>query len=204
VKIGGSIISGIDTSTGGDLFTNGSIRADDDIGSLTVKGSLIGHRNTGTGATPVIISARGQALSATSDVAIGRISIGGHVEFASILAGYNTFLAPSNGNAQIGQVKVGGDWVASSIVAGVTDTGTGGFGGAGDTIIGGSASIAKIASIVIGGQVVGTPGSDRFGFVSHTIGSFKAAGFTAPLLAATAGQFFDLALITGDVTVREI
>jgi hypothetical protein len=137
-------------------------------------------------------------------MAIGRITIGGHAEFASILAGYDRFLAAKNGNAQIGAVKVGGDWIASSLVAGVQDTGAAGF-GVGDTIIGGGASIAKIASIVIGGQVVGTPGGgDHFGFVSHTIGSFKAAGFTAPLLAATASQFFELALITADVTVREV
>jgi hypothetical protein len=209
VTIGGSVISGIDTSTSGDLFADGSIRAGDDIGSLTVKGSLIGHANTGTGASPVTISARGQdamspALTATSDMAIGRVTIGGRVEFASILAGYNTILVAKNANAQIGPVKVGGDWIASNIVAGVMDTGAAGFGDAGDSMIGGGTNIAKIASIVIGGQVVGTPGADRFGFVSHMIGSFKAAGFTAPFVAAATSEAFELALASGDVTVREV
>ena len=143
-------------------------------------------------------------LTATIDVAIGKISIGGRAEFTSILAGYDTALALVNGNAQIGSVKVGGDWIAGNIVAGVRDGGVAGFGDAGDTIIGGGASIAKIASITIGGIVAGTSGGgDHFGFVSHTIGSFKAVGFAAPFTAATA-EFSDLSLITGDVTIREV
>ncbi len=204
VTIGGSIISGTDTSTGGGLTKNASIYAST-IVSLTVKGSLLGNASA-NGNSPVVLAA-GSELDRTDNLVIARISIGGRAEFASILGGYTNDLAASNGNAQIGAVKVGGDWISSSIVAGAQDTGAAGFGDAGDTLIpiaGGGASIAKIASIVIGGQVVGTPGAgDRFGFVSHTIGSFKAAGFTAPFTAAT-GQFFELSLITADVTVREI
>jgi hypothetical protein len=70
-----------------------------------------------------------------------------------VLAGYETSLNPINGNAQIGTVSVVGDWIGSDLVAGVEDGGAADFGDAGDTINGGGASIAKIASIVIGGIV---------------------------------------------------
>lgn len=211
VAIGGSIVAGLDDSTGGDLFRNGTILARDDIGSVSVKGSLLG-RESANGATPVIISARGQdatsaSLTATSDLAIGKISIGGRVENARILAGYDYQIpGAGNGNAQIGPVKVGGDWVGSSIVAGVKDTNSDGFGNSDDSILGAVAnSIAKIATITIGGTVFGTPGGgDHFGFVSHAIGKFKAGAFTAALRAGAPPDVIALSLLTGDTTLREI
>ena len=198
VTIGGSIISGIDASSGALTF-NATIRAGNDIGSLTVKGSLIGHGDTGTGASPVVISARGQAIplpaGATTDLAMGKISIGGRVEFANILAGYNTSLGAANGDAQIGSVKVGGDWAASNLVAGAKNLGTddavGGPGANADNVnygdshdlsigVGNANILAKIASITIAGQVFGTPLSvnmnDHFGFVAEQIGSIKVGG----------------------------
>jgi hypothetical protein len=200
VSIGGSIVSGIDNSAVGELTRNATIRAGDDIGSLTVKGCLLGNV-TANGASPVIISARGQTAStATSDVAIGKINIGGLVERAQVLAGYDTALTALNGNAQIGAVKVSGDWIASDLVAGVRDTGADGFGNATDAVIGGGPSIAKIASIAIKGIVVGSAaGGDHFGFVSHEIASFKSLGF-----AAVVDSPIELSLVTADVTVREV
>lgn len=210
VFIGGSIVSGLDESTSFDLSMSASIRAGDNIGSITVKGGIIGTR-TDIGESPVIISARGQLEpTGTSDVAIGKISVGGRVDRTLILAGYsvdveadNTAAAAVNANAQIGSVRVGGDWLASSIAAGVVDTGNNGFGNADDTVIGGSASTAKIASITIRGVVSGTATSgDHFGFVSHQISAFTSLGFRAPLSAGT--NVIELSSITGDVTVREV
>jgi hypothetical protein len=204
VTIGGSIISGTDSSTGGALTKNATIRAGKDLGSLTVKGSLVGHVSA-NGSSPIVISAFGPEIpTPTSNVAIGKISIGGTVENASILAGYDTGLAPLNGQAQIGAVTVSRDWIASNLVAGARDTGAAGFGDTGDTIVGGGVSIAKIASIVIGGVVTGTHGSgDHFGFVSRSIGSFKSLGFNA-LLSPVRNQYVDLPIVTSDVTVREV
>ncbi len=198
VTIGGSIISGIDDSTGGDLTRNASIRAGDDLGSLVVKGSVVGHL-TANGASRVIISGQGQAVQgATSDLAIGKISIAGHVEFARIFAGYDADLVARNGDAQIGAVKVGGDWAASSLVAGVLNgtSGNTNFGNANDQSIGaGNTNItSRIASILIGGHVIGTQDSisifDQFGFVAGQIGSFKAEGFKAPLTSGNDGRIF--------------
>ena len=215
VAIGGSVISGTDTSSAGVLTKNASIRAGQEIGSLTVGGSLIGNPDGGTGAaaSPVVISAVGQATPAAGkDVAIGNISIGGRVEDALILAGYGTTLAVSNADAQIGAVKVGGDWIASDLVAGAqnSDFPTGAlapnFGNASDASIGGGIAgfISKIESITIGGQVFGTPASvsstDNFGFVAQGIGAVNIGGFAITI----AGHNPQAVGETGDVNIHVI
>ena len=212
VAIGGSIISGIDGSTanqaGGDLTRNASIRAANDLGSLTVTGSIAGNRGA-NGDSPVVISARGQLLPGlTTDVAMGKISVLGRVESARILAGYKTDLTPANADAQTGAITVGRDWIASSFVAGAKNSGSPKFGDANDVTIGGgsAAIVARIASISIGGQVVGTPSpatTDHFGFVAQQIGSFKAGLFIATLTAAKDAPI-PLSLPTADVTLHEI
>ena len=116
-----------------------------------------------------------------------------------------------NADAQIGAVVVG-DWIASSIVAGVQDDNDAprdAFFGDGDdrAITGGStAIISKIASITIKGTARGTLGGvDHFGFVAQQIGSFRIGAETFPLTLGaandTAGR---LAGITGDLRVREV
>jgi hypothetical protein len=213
VTIGGSIVSGIDASSG-TLSNDATIRATNDIGSLTVKGNLTGNV-TANGASPVVISARGRAVQGkTTDLAIGKISIGGRVEYASILAGYSPGAGrptASNGDAQIGAVTVGGDWVASNLVAGSMNTASGNtnFGDANDASIGtGSAGIiAKIASVTIGGQVVGTPNStnssDHFGFVGQQINAVKIGGTATALKAGPTNDDFSVGE-TSDMTVHEI
>jgi hypothetical protein len=204
VTIGGSVIAGTDNSFNGGLSKNASIRAANDIGVITVRGDLIGSVS-GAAITDVVLSARGQdamspRLTATRDLAFGKVSIGGRVERAQILAGYDTNLGAQNGNAQIGSVNVGGDWSASDLVAGAQDGGTAGFGDADDMIIGGvPESIAKIAAIVIKGIVIGTPaGGDQFGFESHLIGKFIANGGSISILNSVL-----LSPNTGnDVTIR--
>ena len=87
--VGGSIRAGDNYIFGGDR--SGSVRAADDIGAITIKGSLLGFPDddndpSNGGLTRVIIAARGQAdlaADAKSDVVIKSISIGGRVEFAA-------------------------------------------------------------------------------------------------------------------------
>lgn len=202
VVIGGSVIAGSDDGTGG-MGMNASITANLDIGSITVRGDVIGSSGAGGDLVRPVFSARGQASpGATSDLAIGKITIGGNVERAQILAGYS-HLTPVNGNAQIGSVIVRGDWIASNLVAGVQDGGAPGFGDTGDTIIAGGTGIAKIASIQIDGAIVGTPfAGDRFGFVSGSIDRFKA-GVKLIAIPAAPG-FISLSPLTHDVNVRQI
>jgi hypothetical protein len=129
------------------------------------------------------------------------------VEFANILAGYNTNLDPVNGDAQIGSVFVGGDWIASNLVSGVTDGGDG-FGDDNDVAIaGGSPNIvSRIGRVVIGGLVYGTPdasGNDQFGFVAQQIGLFRSFGLVANFTTSP-NESMDLARTTSDVTIREV
>jgi hypothetical protein len=208
VTIGGSIISGVDDSSGS-LTNNASIRAANDIGSLTVAHSIFGNVNA-NGASLVVISARGQATvlpGATTDLAIGHITVGGRVEFANILAGYDINLSAVNGDAQIGAVIVGGDWAASNLVAGAMNAASGNtkFGDGNDASIGTGTPgiIAKIASIVIRGDVFGTPVSvnstDHFGFVAEQIGLVKIGG-NSIVLAANPQRVGE----TTDMTVVEV
>ena len=188
VTIGGSIISGIDDSTGS-LNQCATIIAVDDLGAVIVRGSIVGNRSP-QGDSPVVICARGQANpGATTDLAIGRISVGGRVEFARVLAGYDVNLTPVNGDASIGLVTVGGDWIASSLVAGVTNAASGNtnFGDGNDAAIGtGRPGVtSRIVGVVIGGQVVGTPSgvslTDQFGFSAQRVGHFQVGGLAMPL-----------------------
>jgi hypothetical protein len=202
VTVGGSIIAGQDNSAGGSIIYSASIAAVKDIGSLTVKGSLLGSVGSGGDITKVIITAGGQPVpTPTTDLAIGKVTIGGRVERAQILAGYNLSLAPTNGNAQVGAVSVSGDWIASDLIAGVADGGAFGFGDAGDLAGPAASGIAKIASITIGGRVAGTvAGGDQFGFESHKIGSFTVGGVPIPIVSPVV-----LSAATGsDVTIRLI
>jgi len=134
VAIGGSLVAGrndnADTATYF-LKKSGSIRAQDDLGPVTLQGSLVGNPTN-----PVIISARGQAVATATDLAIKSLTVNGRVDFALILAGYDADLNPLNADAQIGAVKVALDWIASSLAAGVTDGGDG-FGNGNDALIAG-------------------------------------------------------------------
>ena len=203
VTIGGSMISGSDFTPVGFLSYNTRISADGSLGPVTVNGSIIGNANVVFGNSPVVISAI---------KSIASITVGGHVDHGVFLSGYDDDLTGQNANATIGAVKVGGDWIASSIVAGVVNSGNipvasdfSHFGDGNDHIISAIAnSTSKIASITIGGVVTGTLGiGDHFGFEAHTIGSFKAAAVVMPLTAGlNLVQLVDAT--TTDVAIREI
>jgi hypothetical protein len=173
IAVGGDI-----ASSGG--TNSGSIRCGDNLGSLTVHGDI-----TGTSAHPVDISVRGTPQPVISTVtAIKKISVGSNVTFTNIRAGYDTNLAASNAGASIGKVRVGGDWTASNLIAGVKNSGFPNFGDANDSPIN-PPNVTTIASIVIGGHVNGTASSlnstDHFGFVAHEIKAFKVGGNTTVL-----------------------
>ena len=204
VAIGGSIIAGIDANSSFELVESATIRAGNNIGSVLVAGSLVGQPDTGNGASNVVISARGQLAQTATDLAIGLLVVGGRVEFANILAGYDVNLNAVNGDAQIGVVTVGGDWAASNLIAGAMNTASLNttFGNVNDASIGaGTAIVARITSITIAGQVFGTPASvnntDHFGFLAQQIGVLKVGGNIVTLLSGNApnavGQTTDMA-----------
>lgn len=190
IEIGGRIASL--KITGG---TNGtSIKTGRDIGSLTIAGGV----NTS------LITALGQAKPGkTTDIAIGKMSITGDVTGSRILAGYDRFGNATNGGAQIGKVNVTGNWIASSIAAGVADVNSDGFGNSDDVAIAPGTIISKIAGIVITGSVTGTSGAgDQFGFVARQIGSVKIGGVAQALTTDVIPLAGNPA--TNDTSIREV
>lgn len=163
VSVGGTIFAGDVTGSGGQVGNSGAIRAVFDIGSLTVRGSLVGSNSS-----PVIISAGGAETPGATDVAMKSIHVDGLVFNAKVLAGYAPDIAQSylgkavNADAQIGSVFVGGDWRASDLIAGLAPGADGFFGDATDVKISGTgvrdsaAVVSKIGSIVFGGRALGT------------------------------------------------
>jgi hypothetical protein len=213
--VSGSIISGSE-SGGGTLINSGAVRVGADLGPITIKGSLIGNATN-----PVLITARGQDTpGATTDTAIKSLTVGGRVEFADILAGYNTADVPVgvNADARIGRVVIGTDWIASNLLAGVQDDGSpqrdDPVGDNDDQKITGGTDtaerISKIASILIKGQALGTVGpGDHFGFLAQHIGSFKIGPTVFTLQAGVGNDLPGLPIgVTGapagDLRVREV
>lgn len=208
IAVGGSILGGSDRSTTGGIHLSASIIALHDIGSIEVGGNILG-----TPEAYVSITARGQEVPGTKqDMAIGKINVRGDVAYMQFLAGFTYALdgiqSAVNGDASVGSVKVGGSWIASYLSAGI-DSFDGRLGDENDGVIpGGNPNlIARIASITIGGNVLGTDNAispeDHFGFVAQQIGSFKAGGFVAKLTKAIDSPV-PLSRITGDVAVREV
>jgi hypothetical protein len=108
ISIGGSIFAGRHDSTGLLSETNGGITTDG-LGSLTVKGRIVGNE------TRRVFISVGGITEATPIPALRSITVGGNVEHAVIEAG------TTYSNGSIGAVKVSGDWIASSLAANVTN-----------------------------------------------------------------------------------
>jgi hypothetical protein len=182
VTVDGSIRAGL-------VATTATIRAGQDLGPLLVKGSLLGST-----AVPIVITAVGAANPTPGlDVAFHSLTVLGRVEFTDFLAGYNRGLnstftpQPVNADAQIGKVFVGGDWIASNLVAGVAAGTDGQFGTADDVLIPEAKqdpnTTATIGKVVINGQVQGTANvtTDHFGIVAQLVTALRIGGTTIAL-----------------------
>jgi hypothetical protein len=209
--IGSVIVDGSINGHGGALNTD---VGQGGLGSGLISATTLGSVFVGGDMDGAFIDVDGISTPATAAkaLALKSVTVGGSIENSEIIVG--TFTNP---DVQIGSVTVHGDWVASSLVVGVQNLGTddavGGsgtaadnvnFGDAHDAVIpGGSAAIvAKIGSIIIGGQVTGTVGgTDHFGFVAEQIGSFKVGGTFIPLNPSPSSR--DIGP-TGDVSIHEV
>jgi hypothetical protein len=180
--IGGSIYAGTDFSPTKDLTRSGIIYSNE-FPALTIAGSVVGSSTD-----------RAQILAggslAPNNPGIGKLTIGGRVDHADILAGYVDIpmVTPFSADVPIGTVTVNGDWVASNLVAGVGAGADGDFGTVDDQLIAGgnAAKIARIASVIIKGQAIGTVGgTDHYGIVAEKIDSLKVGGVPIALTAGT-------------------
>jgi hypothetical protein len=197
MSIGGSIKSGGIISTkdlgpmsilgdmkGGNIFSGGKAR------SITVRGQITADD-------------AGNPANMTSRNGFDQIKINGNVENALILAGYTKDGEPVNPDAKIGKVVVNGNWIASSMVAGVEDSTEDGF-GRNDTVITGDVTptiTSKIASLVIKGTATGSVAAgDHFGIAAQQIGKLSIGGDSVDLRGLTSeGILLDAA--NGDFRV---
>ncbi len=223
-KVGRVTIAG--DLLGGSAPTSGSIESGKGIAAVTIGGDLRGGTTPGQegmngiitsgGLGPVVI--RGDVIgSETSPVAIvgdrtagpgirgiASVTITGDFERGFILAGI------SNGGARIGAVRVGGDWVASSLSSGIVDEG-GIFGNGDDFVLPAfPGGVASVGSVTIKGEARGTfEDGDRFAIVAQQIGSVSIGGAKLPLTKSkTRDPANNLAAIpvgpTPDFVVREV
>jgi hypothetical protein len=179
----------------------------------------VGGDMAGTELSRVVIAALGtQATSGTADLAIASLTVGGRVEYTGILAGYSGAAGGTvtalNADAQIGKVRVDGDWIASNLVAGVSSTDAT-IGNADDVLIPEIGQVdtivASIASLTVKGTVLGTFGEVvGFGFTAEEI---KAASIDGKKIKLESGagndnlDGLDPLLVFGntqDVRIREI
>jgi hypothetical protein len=190
LKIGGSIIAGTDSSQAFDLSYSGGISTQRMPQSVTIGGGILGNA---TNTAALLLGSGENSLTLT---------IGGGVKNADILGGHQLFngaVAPVAGKSQFASVRIGGDWHASNLVAGVDDGADNQFGTM-DDILNAGTTVSRIAKVIIKGQAAGTfAGSDSFGIVAQEIGSLKiGALFKTP----TAAQPVVILGPTGDFTAR--
>lgn len=172
VTVGGSVSSHPNAAYASDR--DGWICADNEIGTIIVKGSILG-----TADKPVIISGgASSAPTSTRDLAIKSIAVTHDVAFAEIRAGYTAAQTFQNANAQIGNVTIGGNWDHGRISAG-SGPGQDGHPGSNDDVLAGT--ISRIASVVIKGFATGG-GTDYF-IDSGKVGSITVHAVKALLTA---------------------
>ena len=152
-------------------FQNSSMFSEGNIKAVKVAGKMVSDDPN----NPSTITARNK---------LNVLIVNGDVEHAQILVGYNKDEQPVNPDAHIGRVLVKGDWIASSLVAGVADVTNDGFGG-NDAVIAGDTTpdvLSRIASVVIKGNASGSiTAGDQYGITAQAIGKLTIAGTAVDL-----------------------
>jgi hypothetical protein len=200
------------------LAKSGLIYARETFGSISVFGDLRGNPTQ-----QVLLVSKGLPddnlpLWARSSLALGKLFVGGSVSHSLIGTGLDDSGAALNPDAQIGSVQVNRNWVRSNLVAGVSSGPDSLYGTSNDLVATpgpGYANranlVSQIASIRIGGQVLGSltgspsTGTDHFGFVATKIGSVRISGVALRLSASAVPDVLTLSAGTGsDFSLREI
>jgi hypothetical protein len=196
VTIGGSIVSGVGVGSG-------SILSDGAIGKIVAKENI-----TGTSSNAVIISAAGPATpTGKKDLAIASLSVSGDLSFAQVLAGYSPDGTNLNADAQIGFIKVTGNWTGGNIVAGAESGPDGAFGTADDTKGSGAEHpgiVATITSIIIGGQTKPAGSGLHFGFTAEAILTLKIGNVAVSLAHGAGNDHLVPAGTSGDLFLQEV
>jgi hypothetical protein len=170
------------------------------IGTMTVANDIVGEQTFSSFSSPVEITVR---------KSLGSLTIGGNANYLSVVAGggFDPVEGPANPDAQVGRIKVSGNWVESIVAVGTFAGSDGTFGTLDDKIdSGGNPDVlGTIARIQIGGTISNGPSSGNpFGFLAEHITALIVNGEAAPLKA---GAFNDSKFLDSEseaaVFVRE-
>lgn len=171
---------GISSATVGGSISKGALVAAGAIRVVKVFGAI----TSDDPAVPSVVAALASPPSSkpAAAIAINSFVVRGNVLNAEILLGYNQSFEPVNGDASAGKVNIKGSFTASSLVAGVKDDTSDGF-GQNDVRIGFPADdptpkiFSRIASLIISGAAEGSDAAgDSFGITAQEIKSAKING----------------------------
>jgi hypothetical protein len=177
-----------------------------DIAGITYVGAKVGKVQVGGDIenSKFFLSGGPDPLTAKDAVTVKKLNVGGNLDNSSVLAGYSPF--GGSADVSIGKVSVSGDWMASTIVAGVT-AGDDGVLGTGDDELfdGGSADVvSRIASVMIKGNAIGsTEAGGRFTISAEQVGSVTVGGIKQKLSSLATDKLVALGS-TGDFFVNEV
>lgn len=224
VKIGGDLVGGTGNYSGSlHTFNTGG------IGNITIGGTVVGPgmssvgifssnqlgavkilgdlRSSLVGGARIFAAGGLNATTSAQAAAIKSVSIRGSVTNALIYGGYDFSGNAINPDATIGPVLVGGNWVASDLVAGVAAGVDTDFGTADDVKINEvtpDALFSKIASVTIKGMALGAVnGTAHFGIVAEQVGTVKV-GVRSYILAPGTDTTGLVLGTTTDIRVREV
>lgn len=198
VYVGGDFT--VNSSFAGDLGGNiTGVRSGRDIGTVTIRGDV-----AGASFEKVEITAF-KSLNLANPVAIKAVTVGGTVSAFEINAGYPL---PNGGTAsadvQIGKVTVGGNWIFSTIRAGVGGP-TFNVGLGNDVLLPDNTPgvISRIAAVIIKGAIYGAPFHPT-AILAEDVGVLKIGGSKVPLqpFGATKDRF--VLGTSGNVRIYEI
>jgi len=219
LTVGAGLLGGTGADSGSMAAGNG-LANPGNINLVKITGDFKQAATTpGTGSATIAAGEKLLSLTVTGNVAgasvhagslLKVLTVGGNVSDSSILAGYSINGVAYNPDAQIGTVKVAGNWTASNLVAGVIEGADAGFGNALDIKASGEDSatiVSKIASVIIGGTVSGAVG-ENFGFVAQVVAKMKvgtgpsAQTFVLDKLANS--QTYEVGGTGSGVAIREV
>ena len=162
IKVGGSILTGPGGEGGVGVSGNPAIVAKYGLGNIDIRGSV-----TGSASQPVNFVAGGAHTAFQDLLSIGHLRIGKDVQNLNVVVG--AYAVPGfvqSADAKIGEIIVRGNWTASSIYAGVSDSTHPNAG-----LLDSPTKYSAVASVRIGGEVLDQDAFTVSGIYAEEIGT---------------------------------
>ena len=196
---------GQDASLNSVIGTLPSLTVKTNMEGVNLLASKLGNVKIGGDLENSLFAIDGGALPAKGPALVLKsLTVGGDLDHSQIIAGKSIF--GNDADVAIGKVMVRGDWVASSLSAGVS-AGDDTILGTSDDVVypgGNPATLSRIASVVIKGQASGSlEAGGNFTITAEQVGSVKVGSLKVALNAKAKDQQIALGH-TGDFVVNEV